>query len=696
MPRRNGKHTEESRRRISESKRGHTVSKETRDKISKKLTGRKVPPETVKKTSESLRGHRVSQETRRKISRAHTGRRATPEQRHRMSEARMGVPRPDLVGHAVSMETREKIGRKTRARIAKHGHHLSGKHRSEDVKRKISEKLKGRARPDLRGKKRTEEQKRRMSEARKGLPGKPQSEETKRRLSEINTGKTRTADQRKRISESVKVWLEEKGHPMKGKKHTAESKRKMSESHKNMSEETRKRISEGRKGTKYTPEQLRKHKETMNRTDVKKKIRAARSKQVFPRGNTIPEKIVQIILSRHGIGFERQYPIEMPEGRWHPADLLVGTRNVIEVNGDYWHANPKKYDPSEKIIRNSTTMAASDKWEKDEEINRQMEMRGYRILTVWEYELKNNLENEIRRILEFLGMPYKQSDYSYEDIVNEAKSLKIEQQAGYYERNKKRIQKKRRKRYSSDPGYRDKVRQKNKIGRDKNKDVINEKRRKKRAEDPEWKDGQNAKRRKRRTEDPEYRKEQNAKRRKRRTEDPEYRKEQNAKRRDRYNTDEGYREKIKSNVRDSTIRNKDKISARNKAKYEKNKAAINAKQRKRRTEDPEYRKEQNAKRRDRYNTDEGYREGILASGSDSRAKNKDKIRAREKEHYKKNKAAINAKRRQKRTEDPEYRKEQNAKRRDRYNTDTEYRNRTLASNASSKTKNRDKTRSVEK
>lgn len=75
----------ETRRKMSEARRGHEVSTETREKISIKMSG-----------------HSVSTEARMKISVAHRGKRLSEVTCHRMSESRRG--------HATSAATRAKIG----------------------------------------------------------------------------------------------------------------------------------------------------------------------------------------------------------------------------------------------------------------------------------------------------------------------------------------------------------------------------------------------------------------------------------------------------------------------------------------------------------------------------------------------------------------------------------------------------------
>lgn len=62
--------------------------------------------------------------------------------------------------------------------------------------------------------------------------GKHLSEKTRMRISQRNTGKKRSEEAKKKMSESRKGRFGGKNHPMFGKHHSEQSKRKMSESQK--------------------------------------------------------------------------------------------------------------------------------------------------------------------------------------------------------------------------------------------------------------------------------------------------------------------------------------------------------------------------------------------------------------------------------------------------------------------------------
>ena len=171
----NKHHSDETRRKISESNSGQTRSVMTRLKISEankhkteesrrkqgdSLRGHIPSVETLRKRSESMMGHLVSKETRRKIS--ESKKHLSEESHRRLSEAKMG--------HFVSDESRRK---------------MSESHKNPSVEIRLK-----------------------MSEAGKNRP--PISEETRRKLSDAGKGRHHTEESIRKMSEVKKLRNQER------------------------------------------------------------------------------------------------------------------------------------------------------------------------------------------------------------------------------------------------------------------------------------------------------------------------------------------------------------------------------------------------------------------------------------------------------------------------------------------------------
>lgn len=71
-------------------------------------------------------------------------------------------------------------------------------------------------------------------------------------------------------------------------------------------------------------------------------------------------------------------------------DILINKTNlIIEVNGDYWHANPNKYKSTDIInYPGIGQITASSVWDRDIEKIAIAEKYGYCVITIWEDEIK--------------------------------------------------------------------------------------------------------------------------------------------------------------------------------------------------------------------------------------------------------------------------------------------------------------------
>jgi group I intron endonuclease len=133
-----GKHSEETRRKMSEARKGYIGrngvfrhSKETRKKISEIQMGRM--------------GIKCSEETKKKISKANKGRAPWTNGRHLSRATRRKISKANM-GHGRTVhseETKKKISEALMGHVGWNKGHVGFKH-SEETKRKISKALMGR------------------------------------------------------------------------------------------------------------------------------------------------------------------------------------------------------------------------------------------------------------------------------------------------------------------------------------------------------------------------------------------------------------------------------------------------------------------------------------------------------------------------------------------------------------------------
>lgn len=167
-------------------------------------------------------GHTLSEETRRKISEKAKGREFSEERKQQYSEMFIGEKNPFYGKHHTD-ETKEKLSNATKEQFSTMGNPFLGKHHTDETKKILSQKAKDRL----------------------------SNEEERQKLKCI----IKESMQRPEVREKISIKQKERfsnpeNHPMYGKTHSDETKQKISEAHKGkeVSEATRQKISASQKG----------------------------------------------------------------------------------------------------------------------------------------------------------------------------------------------------------------------------------------------------------------------------------------------------------------------------------------------------------------------------------------------------------------------------------------------------------------
>ena len=265
--------------------------------------------------------------------------------------------------------------------------------------------------PWNKGKLLSEETKKKISIACLGRPswntGKHLSEETKAKIRAYHLGRPLSKEHKKKI-----------GLSRIGKHHTEEAKLKIGAFHKGkqwalgkkFSEETKRRMSlaqmgntkllgfwNGRKHkleTKLKISKLRKGNPKYcgvnhsfygvhHTEESKEKMSKAALTRDYTFEDTSIEVKLQEALRKRGVKFVTHYKIT---GR--PDIAIPEKRVVIFADGDYFHANPKLYT-QDSIIKGKY---ASDIWEHDAQVTKQLQTEGWCVRRYWESEINANVD----------------------------------------------------------------------------------------------------------------------------------------------------------------------------------------------------------------------------------------------------------------------------------------------------------------
>jgi len=281
---------------------------------------------------------------------------------------------------------------------------------SEETKKKISEKVKQAYakgfQPWNKGKKNvyTKEQLERISKATKNAMARPEVREKIEKAGKM----FKKGERRSKETEFKKGQIS----PNKGVKYSEEVKKKMSVAGKlrysKMSKEERKKFADSQIGKKHTLEgrknmSIAQTKRTDRlRPEYRKKLALARRFVKIPKKDTKPEKFLQKLLRENNVKFETHKAI------LGQPDIFIKPNFCIFVDGDRFHANPKKY--SDDIViwkkydrrgRNIPAQTAKMIREKDKRITDNLKKEGFKVIRFWQSELEEETEKCLKKIRRF-------------------------------------------------------------------------------------------------------------------------------------------------------------------------------------------------------------------------------------------------------------------------------------------------------
>ncbi len=105
------------------------------------------------------------------------------------------------------------------------------------------------------------------------------------------------------------------------------------------------------------------------------------------------------ILDAAGMQYLRKFCIKHPGGTWRLYDFLIEGTLIIEMQGNYYHANPKMYDPGDEIVVARTRRQAKDIWQYDADKERLGKELGYEYLVVWEDDFVAMTDDNVLKII---------------------------------------------------------------------------------------------------------------------------------------------------------------------------------------------------------------------------------------------------------------------------------------------------------
>ena len=104
------------------------------------------------------------------------------------------------------------------------------------------------------------------------------------------------------------------------------------------------------------------------------------------------------ILDEHNFHRLRNFFIAYKK-TWRTYDFLVEGSLIVEMQGDYYHANPRKYKPDDTIVVAHKRRKAKEIWEYDKEKKALATEHGYKFIAIWEDKFLQMTDEEAVNII---------------------------------------------------------------------------------------------------------------------------------------------------------------------------------------------------------------------------------------------------------------------------------------------------------
>ena len=129
-----------------------------------------------------------------------------------------------------------------------------------------------------------------------------------------------------------------------------------------------------------------------NMTDEEKNLFLAKALGSALVKNKLESRVASILTS-HGISFVWSFFVNR---RQYDFRISRKVKLILEVQGDYWHANPEIYLESDVLHHpGNKDVLASELWEKDKQKKKEAEAKGYSVIYLWEKDINRMEDSEI-------------------------------------------------------------------------------------------------------------------------------------------------------------------------------------------------------------------------------------------------------------------------------------------------------------
>ncbi|MBI5410142.1 MAG: very short patch repair endonuclease [Nitrospirae bacterium] len=109
---------------------------------------------------------------------------------------------------------------------------------------------------------------------------------------------------------------------------------------------------------------------------------------------TTPERLVMRELKRRKIYFARHVDILFGK-----PDIVFRRKKIaLFIDSDFWHGHPKRCIMPKTNIDYWSNKIAQNR-NRDKEVNRTLKQNGWKVVRLWEFDVKKHLEKSVQKVL---------------------------------------------------------------------------------------------------------------------------------------------------------------------------------------------------------------------------------------------------------------------------------------------------------
>jgi len=112
---------------------------------------------------------------------------------------------------------------------------------------------------------------------------------------------------------------------------------------------------------------------------------------------TIPERMLARALRLHNVYFSKN--VTSLPGK--PDIVFRKTKVAVFVDSDFWHGHPKRFIMPKSSLDYWKNKIQSN-IQRDKKVNRILKSEGWKVVRLWEHDVRNNINNCMLKIIQGL------------------------------------------------------------------------------------------------------------------------------------------------------------------------------------------------------------------------------------------------------------------------------------------------------